>query len=87
MQVGMTLTQPNSLKPLTGSVQTVRKIRLFCCTNRGLAMNQTKTPIILNEAEQTAVHNFLQKLHQRYGETILQTILFGSKARGESGPD
>lgn len=50
-------------------------------------MNQIKSSLILNESEQTAVHTFLQKLRQGYGETIQQTILFGSKARGESSPD
>jgi predicted nucleotidyltransferase len=43
--------------------------------------------IILNESEQTAVHAFLQKLHQQYGDAIQQITLFGSKAGGESTPD
>jgi len=37
--------------------------------------------------ERAAVQAFLQRLHRDYGQGIQQTILFGSKARGDSGPD
>jgi len=37
--------------------------------------------------EQAAVQTFLQRLHQHCGQTLQQTVLFGSKARGDSAPD
>ena len=40
----------------------------------------------LNERERQAVRIFVQRLHERFPGEILQTTLFGSKARGDSGP-
>ena len=44
-------------------------------------------PNSLTAQEQAAIQAFLQRLHQHYGQTLQQTVLFGSKARGESEPD
>jgi predicted nucleotidyltransferase len=40
----------------------------------------------LTAKEHQAIETFLDRLHQRYPGQILQTVLFGSKARGDSGP-
>jgi predicted nucleotidyltransferase len=37
----------------------------------------------LTANEQRAVHAFLQSLQEHLGDQVLQTILFGSKARGD----
>ena len=37
--------------------------------------------------ECSAVQTFITRLHAQFGERIARTVLFGSKARGESGPD
>ncbi len=41
----------------------------------------------LTAREQMAVQAFLQWLRREHGEAVQQTILFGSKARGDSRPD
>lgn len=41
----------------------------------------------LTTRERTAVEAFLQRLHRDYGHLVQRTLLFGSKARGDSGPD
>jgi predicted nucleotidyltransferase len=40
----------------------------------------------LSEKEGQAVRVFVHRLHERFPGEILQTTLFGSKARGDSGP-
>jgi predicted nucleotidyltransferase len=40
----------------------------------------------LTAKEHQAIETFLDQLHQRYPGQILQTVLFGSKARGDSSP-
>jgi predicted nucleotidyltransferase len=40
----------------------------------------------LQERERLAVRVFVHRLHERFPGEILQTTLFGSKARGDSGP-
>jgi len=40
----------------------------------------------LTEKERQAVQVFVQRLHERFRGEILQVALFGSKARGDSGP-
>jgi predicted nucleotidyltransferase len=40
----------------------------------------------LSENESQAVRTFVHRLHERFPGEILQTTLFGSKARGDSGP-
>jgi predicted nucleotidyltransferase len=40
----------------------------------------------LTAKEHQAIETFLDRLHQRYPGQILQAVLFGSKARGDSGP-
>ena len=40
----------------------------------------------LSERERQAVRVFAHQLHERFPGEILQTRLFGSKARGDSGP-
>jgi hypothetical protein len=42
--------------------------------------------VLLLPGEQQAVVKFLELLRQHYPERVLQTTLFGSKARGDSGP-
>jgi predicted nucleotidyltransferase len=37
--------------------------------------------------EQRAVQAFLQRLRDDFGQIVQQTMLFGSKARGDSSPD
>jgi predicted nucleotidyltransferase len=41
----------------------------------------------LTTREQHAVYDFLQRLQHSFGRAVRQTTLFGSKARGDSGPD
>jgi predicted nucleotidyltransferase len=41
----------------------------------------------LTTRERAAVQTLLQRLQRDYGQTVQQTILFGSKARGDSEPD
>jgi predicted nucleotidyltransferase len=40
----------------------------------------------LTAKERRAVDAYIRRLRERFPGEILQTILFGSKARGESGP-
>jgi predicted nucleotidyltransferase len=40
----------------------------------------------LQERERQAIKVFAHRLHERFPNEILQTTLFGSKARGDSGP-
>lgn len=40
----------------------------------------------LSANERQAVAKFVDRLHHRYPKRILQSVLFGSKARGDSGP-
>ncbi|MFH1929570.1 MAG: nucleotidyltransferase domain-containing protein [Chloroflexota bacterium] len=37
--------------------------------------------------EQAAVQAFLQRLHRDHSQALRRTVLFGSKARGDSEPD
>jgi len=37
--------------------------------------------------ERSAVQTFIARLHAQFGERIARMVLFGSKARGDSGPD
>lgn len=48
-------------------------------------MNEKLQPR-LTVKEHQATETFLDRLHQRYPGQILQAVLFGSKARGDSGP-
>jgi len=41
----------------------------------------------LTPNERTALKDFVIRLEQLYPDQILQTVLFGSKARGDSEPD
>ena len=41
----------------------------------------------LTARERTAVKTFLQRLHADFGHAAQRTVLFGSKARGDSEPD
>lgn len=41
----------------------------------------------LTSEERTSIQAFLQRLYRVYGDAVQQTILFGSKARGDSGPE
>jgi uncharacterized protein (UPF0332 family)/predicted nucleotidyltransferase len=41
----------------------------------------------LQPNERAAVQAFADRLRDQFGERIARTVLFGSKARGESGPD
>jgi uncharacterized protein (UPF0332 family)/predicted nucleotidyltransferase len=41
----------------------------------------------LQPNERVAVQTFIDRLRDRFGERVARTILFGSKARGDSGPD
>ncbi len=40
----------------------------------------------LSAKERQAIQIFVQRLHERFPGDILQVALFGSKARGDSGP-
>ena len=48
-------------------------------------MNEKHQPQ-LTAKERQAIETFLDRLHQRYPDQILQAVLFGSKARGDSDP-
>jgi predicted nucleotidyltransferase len=41
---------------------------------------------LLTAIEQQAIQVFVQRLHERFPGEIRQVALFGSKARGDSGP-
>ena len=46
----------------------------------------SKSLSLLSPIEHKAVASFVDLLYQRYPEHVLQTALFGSKARGDSRP-
>jgi len=48
-------------------------------------MNRGPTPHLTTQ-EHHAIEDFISRLRERFPEHILQTILFGSKARGDSHP-
>jgi predicted nucleotidyltransferase len=48
---------------------------------------QTDSFDMLTTQEKKSIQTFLQRLYHSYGNIIQQTILFGSKARGDSVPD
>jgi len=48
-------------------------------------MSESPSPP-LSPNERQAVASFVDQLCQRYQKRILQSVLFGSKARGDSGP-
>lgn len=37
--------------------------------------------------EQEAIDAFVQRLHDRFGDRVRLAVLFGSKARGDAGPE
>ncbi len=41
----------------------------------------------LTTNERNALEQFVQQLHRRFGERVQSVSLFGSKARGDFGPD
>ncbi len=41
----------------------------------------------LTARERRALDTFVQRLHTRFGDRVFSITLFGSKARGDSGPD
>ena len=41
----------------------------------------------LTKSEKKALRDFKKKLIERYGDELCAIILFGSKARGDAGPD
>jgi predicted nucleotidyltransferase len=41
----------------------------------------------LTTSEREALEGFAQRLRLRFGDRVHSVILFGSKARGDSGPD
>ena len=49
-------------------------------------LTESKTHL-LTQKEQQAAEAFLERLNRRFPEQILQAILFGSKARGDSRAD
>lgn len=48
-------------------------------------MSTSLSPL-LSPGERKAIARFVELLRQRHPEQILQTVLFGSKARGDSQP-
>lgn len=48
-------------------------------------MSESLSPL-LSSKEYQAVAAFVGQLHQRYPERVLNIVLFGSKARGDSQP-
>lgn len=47
---------------------------------------KTSQPLLLPH-EQEALDRFVQELYRQYGAHVRSVVLFGSKARGEAGPD
>ena len=41
----------------------------------------------LSRREQEAVDVFVRRLYDRYGDRVRSAVLFGSKARGDAGPE
>ena len=54
---------------------------------RGIAMNPLNRVAGLADNEQAALLDYLTRLREICGNRILRVILFGSKARGDSGPE
>jgi predicted nucleotidyltransferase len=52
-----------------------------------VAVSATQRGLPLSARERRAVQAFLQRLHRDHGQLVQQTTLFGSKARGDSGPE
>jgi len=52
-----------------------------------LVMNAPDLSESLTVQERVAVQDFLHRLQRACGEVVQRTMLFGSKARGDSGPD
>lgn len=50
-------------------------------------MNAPDLSDSLSMREGVAVRAFLRRLHHAYGQVVQRTMLFGSQARGDSGPD
>jgi len=50
-------------------------------------MNVFNSSDRLTAEERAAVQAFLQRLHHSYHQIVQRTVLFGSKARGDSEPD
>lgn len=50
-------------------------------------MNVFNSSDRLTAGERAAVQAFLQRLHHSYHQIVQRTVLFGSKARGDSEPD
>ena len=50
-------------------------------------MNAPDLSDSLSMRERVAVRAFLRRLHHAYGQVVQRTMLFGSQARGDSGPD
>ena len=45
------------------------------------------TPSFLAANERRALETFVRRLHARFGGRVSSVVLFGSKARGDFGPD
>ncbi|MEA3339415.1 MAG: nucleotidyltransferase domain-containing protein [Chloroflexota bacterium] len=43
--------------------------------------------LTLTDTERQALETMVQRLHTRYNDQVESVTLFGSKARGDSGPD
>jgi len=52
-----------------------------------MRMKQRENPTSLTDEERQALIGFVEKLLQRFNGRLLSAILFGSRARGEAGPD
>jgi len=52
-----------------------------------MRMKQKGNPTSLTDEERQALIEFVEKLLQRFDGRLLSAILFGSRARGEAGPD
>jgi len=50
-------------------------------------MKRKGNPTSLTDEERQALIGFVEKLLQRFNGRLLSAILFGSRARGEAGPD
>ncbi|MEJ2210432.1 MAG: nucleotidyltransferase domain-containing protein [Anaerolineae bacterium] len=44
-------------------------------------------PGALSRREQESIDAFVQRLHDRFGDRVRSTVLFGSKARRDAGPE
>lgn len=50
-------------------------------------MDQLTALTDLNDNERQALDTLVQRLYARHGDHIQSVVLFGSKARGDAGPD